>query len=90
MISYQGVFDERTFSYVPGSEIPGIIEIVGAEVTDLVVLAEVYCYHYPGVGYAEHPSAPKGATARKPISLLSEEAAGAPAAVGFSRFADNM
>ena len=80
VMSRQGVFGDREFPFVPGFEAAGIVEAVGGQAEEFREGDEVYTYHFPGGGYAEYVTAPEGVTARKPVSLSFEEAAGVPVA----------
>lgn len=75
-----GLFGEMEFPYVPGFETAGVVEQVGAGVTDFAVGDEVYAFDFPGGGYAEYRAVSARATSRKPASLTFEEAAGVPVA----------
>lgn len=79
-MSRQGVFGDREFPFVPGFEPAGVIEAVGGDVEDFSEGDEVYAYRFPGGGYAEYVAVSQGVTARKPVSLSFEEAAGLPVA----------
>lgn len=62
---------------VPGLEVSGIIEQVGAQVGELQMGDEV-CALIPGGGYAEYVSADAGSCLPKPESISLEDAAALP------------
>ena len=74
---------ERQFPYIPGEEIAGVIEEIGAHVTDVQVGQEVYgiVHHvHQGGGYAQYAVTLPGNLAPKPASLSFDEAASVPVA----------
>ncbi|MFD8482486.1 NADP-dependent oxidoreductase [Kitasatospora sp. NPDC059673] len=68
-----------TFPWVPGHEVAGVVEAVGAEVTEFAVGDAVFGA-VNGGGYAEHALADVELLARKPASLDWAEAAALPVA----------
>ncbi|MEU6236368.1 NADP-dependent oxidoreductase [Kitasatospora sp. NPDC047058] len=68
-----------TFPYVAGSEVAGVVEAVGEDVTAWRPGDEVFGLSLVG-GYAEHVVVDAGKLARKPATLGWEEAAAIPVA----------
>ncbi|MFG2694504.1 NADP-dependent oxidoreductase [Kitasatospora sp. NPDC048407] len=68
-----------SFPWVPGHEVAGVVEAVGAEVTEFAVGDEVFGSVHGG-GYAEHALVEAELLARKPASLSWAEAAALPVA----------
>lgn len=76
----QGMFKESqpvTFPFIPGIEVAGVVEEVGAGVTSELLGQEVLGQVAHG-GYAEYVSVPVHALARKPKTLSFLEAAAFP------------
>jgi NADPH:quinone reductase-like Zn-dependent oxidoreductase len=73
---------EHRFPLILGFDAAGVVERVGAEVTELAEGDEVYGYLFkPVIGggaYAEYVSAPAAIVAKKPESLRFREAAALP------------
>ena len=65
---------------VPGYDMAGVVEKIGAKVTKLKVGDPVYAYLRWGGGWAEYCVATEGEAALKPKSLTYMEAAGVPLA----------
>ncbi|MGY4645180.1 NADP-dependent oxidoreductase [Cellulomonas sp. URHB0016] len=83
----EGRLDQRfdvVFPVVPGWDVAGVVEEVGADAPELEVGDEVYGYvrkdSIGGGTFAEYVSAPVRTLARKPTSLSFEEAAAVPLA----------
>lgn len=74
----EGMFGERSFPLVLGSEGSGVVEGAGESVSGLSVGDEVFVHG--GGCYAELTAVRAGSVARKPASLSFEEAAGVPIA----------
>jgi NADPH:quinone reductase-like Zn-dependent oxidoreductase len=70
-------FRPATFPYVPGADLAGVVEKVGAAVTALQPGQEVFGRSSQG-SYAEYSIVPANALARKPKTLSFEEAATIP------------
>lgn len=76
----QGMFKESqpvTFPFIPGIEVAGVVEEVGAGVTSELLGQEVLGQVAHG-GYAEYVAVPASALARKPKTLSFLEAAAFP------------
>jgi NADPH:quinone reductase-like Zn-dependent oxidoreductase len=76
----QGMFKESqpiTFPFIPGIEVAGVVEAVGAGVTT-ELLGQPALGQVPHGGYAEYVSVPVHALARKPKALSFLEAATFP------------
>jgi NADPH:quinone reductase-like Zn-dependent oxidoreductase len=76
----QGMFKTSqpvTFPFIPGIEVAGVVEAVGAEVTT-ELLGQPVLGQIPHGGYAEYVSVPVHALARKPKALSFPEAAAFP------------
>ena len=72
---------EKTFSFIPGFEVSGIVEKCGDETTSLTVGDEVYgMLSMSGGGYAEYVVAEANNFGRKPVSLNHVQAAALPVA----------
>ncbi|QBI54893.1 NADP-dependent oxidoreductase [Streptomonospora litoralis] len=80
VMAREGRFGAMEFPYVPGLESAGVVERVGAGVTDFQPGDEVYAFDVPGGGYAELRAVSADAAARRPESLSAQEAAGVPVA----------
>jgi NADPH:quinone reductase-like Zn-dependent oxidoreductase len=72
------------FPMIPGTDVSGVIEAIGADVHDFAVGDEVFgMLRFPsfsGGGYAEYVAAPASDLARKPAGVDHVHAAGAPMA----------
>ncbi|QBD83805.1 NADP-dependent oxidoreductase [Ktedonosporobacter rubrisoli] len=66
------------FPYIPGFDISGVVEEVGAGVTEFQRGEAVYGMTQSGGAYAEYAVAPVGQLARKPSSINHVQAAGVP------------
>ena len=73
-------FFGTTLPLVPGYDIAGVVEKVGAKVGKLKSGDAVYAYPMWGGGYAEYAVATDGEAALKPKSISFVEAAGVPLA----------
>ena len=73
-------FFGTTLPLIPGYDIAGVVEKVGAKVTRLKVGDSVYAYPMWGGGYAEYAVASEGEAALMPKSINFVEAAGVPLA----------
>jgi NADPH:quinone reductase-like Zn-dependent oxidoreductase len=71
-------FFGTTLPLVPGYDIAGVVEKIGAKVTKLKVGDAIYAYPMWGGGYAEYDVVAKGEAALKPKSLNYIEAASVP------------
>ena len=72
---------ESPFAFIPGCEVSGVVEKLGARVTDFVVGDEVYgMLGMLGGGYAEYVVAAASNLGRKPASLDHVHAAALPVA----------
>jgi NADPH:quinone reductase-like Zn-dependent oxidoreductase len=73
---------EHRFPLILGFDVAGVVERVGADVTELAEGDEVYGYLFKSVigdgAYAEHVGAPAAIVARKPGSVGFAEAAALP------------
>jgi len=65
---------------IPGYDIAGVVEKIGAKITKLKVGDPVYAYLLWGGGWAEHAVTNEGEAAIKPKSLTFTEAAAVPLA----------
>lgn len=69
---------------IPGTDVSGVVEAVGADVQDVSIGEEVFgMLRFPDVGgngYAEYVAAPASDLARKPANVDHVHAAGAPMA----------
>lgn len=76
-----GLFRPRRAYQVLGSDVAGVVDAVGRDVTDLAVGDEVYgdLFEHFG-GLAEHVCAPRVRWVRKPAALSFEDAAALPQA----------
>jgi NADPH:quinone reductase-like Zn-dependent oxidoreductase len=72
----------RSFPHVPGSDVAGVVEEIGDQVTQFRLGDEVYAMipATRGGGYAEYAAVSARHAARKPPSLTFEEAAAVPLA----------
>ena len=71
---------KRRFGMVPGTDVSGVIDTLGAGVTDWKVGDQVLGFARQSGGYAEYAVIPVSSLAKKPKSMTFEEAAGVPIA----------
>ncbi|WP_267382290.1 MULTISPECIES: NADP-dependent oxidoreductase [unclassified Sphingomonas] len=64
-----------TFPFVPGGDVAGVVEAIGADVDDLRVGDEVFGYSASGGAYAELIAISADAVAHKPLSIPFIDAA---------------
>ncbi len=82
MAGYLDPILDTTFPAVPGWDVAGVVDAVGADTPEFAVGDEVHAYgrrDTVGIGsFAEYMTLPVGAVARKPQALSFEEAAALP------------
>jgi NADPH:quinone reductase-like Zn-dependent oxidoreductase len=71
---------QRRLGMVPGTDVSGTIDSVGAGVTEWLVGEQVLGFARQSGSYAEYAVIPVGGLARKPQSMTFEQAAGVPIA----------
>lgn len=77
-----GRFGRVTYPFTPGSDVSGVVEAVGANVTKFKVGKPVYAFLSLGTGggYAEYAVVSEKQAATKPASISHDEAAAVPLA----------